>query len=371
MNSRERILAALSRRIPDRVPISTYELVGYNSKAFENNDPSYARLMEAIREKADCICMWDPGSNATFLASSFAVEMEAQEYRKENVTIQKRTLHTCKGALTQTAKVIAGVHTTWQTEHWCKSLEDVNAALSVPFEPLEYDVSDYGRIKDEVGDHGIIMASLADPLWLAADLMSFGDYVVWAKTETDHFARTVAAMHERVMENLRRLLAVNVVDLYRICGPEYATPPFLPPDFFKRFVVPYVSEMVDLIHSKGARVRFHCHGKIGQLLDMILETSADGIDPCEGPPDGDIALGEVKKRIGERMCLFGNLQLKLLEHGTAAEVEKAVKECMDSAKKGGGYVIMPTAAPIHSPLAKKTEENYLRFIAAALEYGKY
>jgi uroporphyrinogen-III decarboxylase len=371
MNSRERILAALSGRIPDRVPVSTYELVGYNGKAFENNDPSYANLMRAVREKTDCICMWEPSSNATFLASSFAVELDVQEYREGDVTIQKRTLHTRRGNLSQTTKIIAGVHTTWQTEHWCKSLEDVDAALSVPFEPLEYDVSDYARIKGEVGDHGIIMASLADPLWLAADLMSFGDYTVWAKTETEHFAGTIAAMHERVMENLRRMLAVNVLDLYRICGPEYATPPFLPPEFFKRFVVPYVSQMVDLIRSKGAKVRFHCHGRIGQILDMIVETGSDGIDPCEGPPDGDIPLRETKERVGDRMCIFGNLQLKLLEHGSAAEVEKAVKECMDSAKRGGGYVIMPTAAPIHSPLAGKTEENYLRFIEAALEYGKY
>jgi hypothetical protein len=52
-------------------------------------------------------------------------------------------------------------------------------------------------------------------------------------------------------------------------------------------------------------------------------------------------------------------------------VESVVKECMASAKESGGYVIMPTAAPINSPLAQQTEENYLRFIDAALEYGKY
>jgi len=222
-----------------------------------------------------------------------------------------------------------------------------------------------------VGGNGIIMASLSDPLWLAADLMEFGDYTVWAMTETEHFARTVAAMHERCMENLRRMLSVSVVDLYRICGPEYATPPYLPPESFKRFVVPYVSDMVDLIHSKGARARFHCHGKIGEVLDMILDTGSDSIDPCEAPPDGDISLSEVKKHLGNRMCIFGNLQLKLLERGTERGVEQAVRECMWTAKEGGGYVIMPTAAPINTPLAKKTEENYLRFIDAAIEYGRY
>ena len=126
--------------------------------------------------------------------------------------------------------------------------------------------------------------------------------------------------------------------------------------------MPYVAEMVDLIHSRGARVRFHCHGRTRHVLDMILETGADGLDPCEAPPDGDITLAELKESIGERICLLGNIQPKLLEQGAPDEVEEVVKACMASAKEGGGYVIMPTAAPFSTPLAPKTEENYLRFI---------
>ena len=90
-----------------------------------------------------------------------------------------------------------------------------------------------------------------------------------------------------------------------------------------------------------------------------------------GPPDGDITLAEVKKRIGSKMCIFGNIQLKLLENGTRDEVYQQVKECMEAAKDGGGYVIMPTASPINVPLSPKTEENYITFIEAALELGKY
>lgn len=371
MNSRKRILTALRCDVPDRVPISTYELVGYNSEAFENKDPSYARLMHAIRANTDCLCMWDPTSNAVFLQSASAVDMDVEYTREDDTTARRTTIHTPQGDLTQTVKTVDNVHTVWQTEHWCKSLADVDRALSVPYKPLDYDVSDYARITNEVGESGIVMTSVADPLWLAADLMEFGQYTVWAKTETDHFTRTLDIMHERAMENLRRMLVVNVVDLYRICGPEYATPPYLPPELFRKFVVPYVSEMVELIHSSGAHVRLHCHGRIAQVLAMILETGADALDPCEAPPDGDISLSEVKERIGGRMCIFGNLQLRLLECGTAQEVENAVRDCMESAKAGGGYVIMPTAAPISSPLAPRTEGNYLRFIDTALEYGRY
>ncbi len=371
MNSRARLLAVLDGARTDRVPVSTYELVGYNSHAWENQTPSYAHLMDAIRVQTDCICMWNPGSNEVLAASAYPVPFEVETWREGNTTVTRTTVHTSQGDLTAMDKVFDGVHTVWHVEHLCKTLEEVDTILALPYVPVDYDVSDYTRIKKEVGDRGILMASLADPLLLAADLMEFGAYTVWAMTETEHFARAVATMYKRVMENLRHMLASNVVDLYRICGPEYATPPYLPPRLFKRFVVPYVTDMVTLIHDYGAKVRFHCHGKIGQVLDMIMTTGADGLDPCEGPPDGDIPLAKVKQRVGQHMSLFGNIQLKDLEHATPDEIETIVIRCMEAAKAGGRYVIMPTAAPINVPLAQKTEVNYLRFIEAALIYGEY
>jgi len=371
MTSRERIILALRGQVPDRVPVSTYELVGYNSQSFENKDPSYASLMDLIREKTDCICMWSPGSTEVFLESSFAVDMNVYDKSTDGVKIVKRVLHTPRGDLSHTYKVFDNVHTTWVTEHWCKNLEDVDKAMSIPYAPVTFNTIDRDRINREVGDNGIIMDSVADPLWVTADLMEFGDYTVWALTEPEHFARTIDAVHIRVMENLRRRLDTGPCDLYRICGPEYATPPYLPPDFFSRFVTPYVKEMTDLIHNYGAQVRLHCHGRIGQVLDFIAETGADAIDPCEAPPDGDIKLADIKRRIGNRMCISGNLQLKLLEKGSTEEVAQAVRVCMAAAKKDGAYIIMPTAAPINTPLAPKTADNYATFIETALEEGAY
>src|SRR5690606_37271121 len=138
----------------------------------------------------------------------------------------------------------------WTIEHWCKDFADVEKVLSVPYEPLTYDVSDFARISSEMDGRGIIMDRISDAIGMVATLMEFGQSTMWAMCETEHFARTMDVMHERTMENLRRKLEVNVVDLYRICGPEFATPPYLPPQFFERFVVPQVTDMVDLIHSK-------------------------------------------------------------------------------------------------------------------------
>ena len=371
MNSRERLLKVLNGQMPDRVPVSTYELVGYNSQSFENKEPSYRDLMEYIRQKTDCICMWNPGSNEQFLSSAAPVDMDIQESWDDNYKITKRTLHTPLGDITNTTKVTENIYTTWQTEHWCKSIVDVDKAMSIPYEPVSFDWSDLARIQGEVGEHGILMPTLGDPLLIAGELMEFGEFTMWVMMETEHFARTVEVIHQRNMENLKRMLEGHVADLYRIVGPEYACPPFLPPRYFAQFVTPYVKQMVDLIHAKGGKVRLHSHGKIGRVLDEILATGADATDPCEAPPDGDITLAEIKAKAGERITLFGNIQLKLLETANREEIVDFVRMSMDSAKAGGRYVIMPTAAPINVPLSEKTADNYRTYIDTALELGRY
>ncbi|MCL4177938.1 MAG: hypothetical protein KJ072_09355 [Verrucomicrobia bacterium] len=377
--SRRRLLTALGSGTPDRVPINTYELAGRNRLDWYNQQPSYHRLMEFIRTHTDCITNWNPRAatdrytcEERFLASDFPVSIDTHTDMAGQFQRVTRICHTPKGDLRSIKQRAAEAHTTWQVEHWCKDLEDVDKALSVPYQPADYDASDLARVRAELGENGLILASIGDPAYLAADLMSFQDFLMWAFEATDHFARTVDLLAERVLENLRRQLDCCVVDCYRIVGPEYFTPPYLPPSMFRRFVVPHVTAMTRLIHSRNGKVRLHCHGKIGRVLDWILDTGCNGIDPCEPPPDGDIELDEVKRRCQARgVSVWGNLELKLLENGTPDQVRAEIQKVMGQAKDGGGFVLMPTAAPISVPLSPATEANYRAFIEAGLEFGRY
>ena len=377
--SRQRLLTALSDGTADRVPINTYELAGRNSLDWYNQQPSYRGLMDYIRAHTDCITNWNPRPatdrytcEERFLCSDYPVGIETSAESAGPFQRTTRICHTPKGDLRSVTQTAAHVYTTWQVEHWCKSTADVDKALSVPYEPARYDASDLPRVQAELGEHGLVMASVGDPAYLAAELMSFQDYLMWAFEDTDHFARTVAVIAERVLENLRRQLDCCVLDLYRIVGPEYFTPPYLPPEVFRRFVVPHVTAMTRLIHSRGGKVRLHCHGKMGQVLDLILETGCDGVDPCEPPPDGDMELDEVKRRCQAcGVSVWGNIELKLLEQATPAQVRAEVQKIMAQAKPGGGFILMPTAAPINLPLSSRAEANYKAFIDAGLEFGGY
>ncbi len=379
MTGRERLLTAFRGGIPDRVPVNTYEIAARDSRDWYARQPAYARLLEFIREHTDAVTNWNPKTTSElyiaserFLCSDYPVEFEVHADTVNGFRRTTRIARTPRGDLRSVWLEDPEVFTAWQVEHWCKNPEDVDRALSVPYEPGRYDASDLPRVLEELGEHGIVMASIADPAYAAADLMSFEDFCLWVYEATEHFARTVDIVAERVYENLRRQLDCCVLDSYRICGPEYFTPPFFPPEYFRRFVLPHITRMTEMIHARGALVRLHCHGRIGRVLDMILESGCDGIDPCEPPPDGDIELAEVKRKCAPRgVSIWGNLELKLLETAPAKRVREEVLKILDAAKEGGGLVVMPTASPISARLPPRTEENYRAFIETCLEFGSY
>ena len=382
MTSRERLQAVMSGRVPDRVPVSTYELVGHNPASFENREPSYRRLMDRIREKTDCVRMWassglargelDGGTGGIghFLTAA-DLPHECAESREGDKTVWTYTIETPEGPIRSVRSKTAGVETVWTEEHWLKNGDDISRWMSIPYVFAPPDCSGFGADEEYLGDAGIMLPDVSDALCTVADLFEFGEFTIRAMTETVRFREMLDAMHERVMDRLRYMLARGVRGLWRHVGAEYASEPYLPPHLFDELVVPYMRPMIELIHSHGQKVRVHSHGRLRNIVEKMIDCGADATDPCEAPPDGDVELAELKSRYGERLVLFGNMQLKHLETETPDQIEARVKDCMAAAKAGGGFVLMPTAAPINVPLSPKTEENYLRYIDAGLEYGAY
>lgn len=365
MTSRERLMAALRHEPLDRVPISTHELVGWNPDSWENQEPSYQRLMDFIRAHTDCLYLCSaPRRNR--------LEETTQETWDEGGSHWTRTyVHTPLGDLRMTSRRDDGVHTNWRVERLLKTDEDIARYLSIPYELEPPDMSGFHAAQERLGERGIMLFSVADPLCVVAELFHFQDFLLRAFYQTEQIITLLDAVAPRVYEFLDAVLAQGAGPLIRIVGPEYATPPYLPPYFFRRFVVEYDRPMIERIHEYGRYARIHCHGRIRHVLDMIVEMGADALDPVEEPPSGDIPLAEVKARCGDRLCLMGNLQLRDLETGAPEQMAEIVRETISAGKPGGGFVIMPAAAPINAPLSPLTERNYIAFIETALRYGRY
>lgn len=51
------------------------------------------------------------------------------------------------------------------------------------------------------------------------------------------------------------------------------------------------------------------------------------------------------------------------------QVERLVKGVVEEGKKGGHFILMPTATPITVPLAPVVERNMFKMIECGLKYG--
>lgn len=367
LSSKERLLRCIRHEPIDRVPITTYELVGWNARSWENSEPSYRKLMDAIRNETDCIYLLDPvyvyGKNN---------DRKTRVWREGESTFRETVLHTGKGALTSLVRTDDRIKTGWVLKHYLDDIADIEQYLEIYTPPEELDFSYFLEQKEHLGDKGIMMISVPDPICEAADLFGMQNLLIHSITETERIKDFLDLLYAKQTLILDRILEEDVKDtIIRIYGPEYATPPYLPNRYFFDFVTCYLIEMCRKIKAARAIPRIHSHGKIRSVLDQFAMTDAMIIEPLEPLPDGDIPLKEVKRLYGERFCLIGNMELKELEMSDPLRIDELVKGIMDDAKEGSGFMLMPTAAPINIPLAEKTERNYLQMIESARKYGKY
>ena len=116
----------------------------------------------------------------------------------------------------------------------------------------------------------------------------------------------------------------------------------------------------------GALCIKHSDGNLMKILDMIIETGIDGINPID--PIAGMNIQKIKKMYGNRVCIIGNIDCgDLLTNGTPEQVIKAVKMCIKTASPGGGH-ILSSSNSIHSGVKP---ENFLAMVEAAKKYGKY
>ncbi len=145
----------------------------------------------------------------------------------------------------------------------------------------------------------------------------------------------------------------------------FNTNTLMSPDQYAEFLGPYHKEIVDNVHRKGARIFKHSDGNLWPILDMLLDCGFDGIHPIQ-PQCMDI--GEVKQHLTGRACVMGNIDcMYVLCDATTDEVEQTVRDTIEAAAPGGGYIISSSNS-VH-PGCKP--ENYIAMVRAARSYGKY
>ena len=137
------------------------------------------------------------------------------------------------------------------------------------------------------------------------------------------------------------------------------------PDWYREFIKPYHKEVVDAVHEMGGLIIKHSDGNLWPVVDDLLDIGIDGIHPIQ-PQCMDIA--EVKQKIGDQVCLLGNIDCQsLLCNESTERVEEVVRDTIKIAAPGGGY-ILSSSNTIHPDVKA---ENAIAMFRAARKYGKY
>ena len=375
MTRKERLWATIMGGKVDRPAVSFHEIGGFVIDPDDPdeyniyNSPSWRPLLELAEESTDIIRMVSPVRAQSHLAwdGSDNVEVRRQyvEQRswEENNSRYTRLTYRINGKeLTTTTRRDKELDTVWTIEHLLKSTRDVKLYLELPDEIFDekIDVSHITVQEENLGDKGIIMVDTEDPICAVAALFNMEDFTVFAFTEQE-LCHKLLEKHARYIHK-RTLVASSGFPgrFWRIYGPEYATEPFLPVQFFEEYVVRYTGPMVKMIKDDGGYVRIHSHGRVRDIIEPIVRMGADATDPLEPFPHGNADLRKIREKYGNDLVLFGNIEIADLENLNSDRFREVVRKTIADGTygEGRGFVLMPTASPYGRTISEQTFRNY-------------
>ncbi len=281
-------------------------------------------------------------------------------------------LHTPKGDLRWVYDADDGIFTTWDIHRPIGSLADVDRMLSVPYRFTPPDPAGYEPFRRHRSQHGeqtLGGAGVNSMVACLCAMMSFQQLLEWVLAEPGAIRDLADAWLERTGGKVDFLLSQGIGPFWHFNGVERASPPMMGPRQWDEWVLPYDGEIMRRIKQSDpeARIHVHCHGRVGTLLDSFMAMGVDSIDPVEPPPQGDIAFAEARRRVGDKMTLYGNIEFLDMETRTPDEIETLVRRAFD---EGGRKrtVLAPSATP-HERLNDVFIANARRYIEAGVRYG--
>jgi len=153
-----------------------------------------------------------------------------------------------------------------------------------------------------------------------------------------------------------------------VFGDDYADrhSTLMSPRHFKQFILPGLKRCVDVAHEAGAYVVKHTDGNIMPIIDMIVETGVDALNPIE--PQAGMQIGLIKEKYGDRIAIIGNIDCGyVLSQAPVEEVRRVTRQTIETAAPGGGYCLSSSNS-IHSSVKP---ENLLAMVETLREYGEY
>lgn len=390
MTGKERMLTAMRRGIPDRVPVSPdisnmipARLTGKDFwELYLFSNPSlgqaymdavrrfgidawylYGRLPGTRRDMAAGPC--DGYDIGGFLVHPDLVHRTLIDQRPDHMAeevaietplgpLQSRTLYPPDNSPWPEQGLIKDPAADWPRLNWLMGDE-----WSFPAALPDYEA---------VGDLGVYAISLDLPVdwWIRqrdrGDEMALYDFFDYP----DLMDEVMAFYLRYSLARLRACIAAGPDEV--VFQGSRSSLSLISPAIYRRYNLPWIKALTQLTREAGLVAHQHTCGRSWPILEMNhRETQLDVMEPLEPPPGGDVDLRLAKQRFGDKFCLKGNINTFDTMLSTPAKVEAAARRCIADAAEGGGFILSTG-----DQCGRDTPDaNIYKLVEVAERYGRY
>lgn len=222
----------------------------------------------------------------------------------------------------------------------------------------------YEKVREVVGNMGVakVMTHLPLNFWMGYRDTAGTRSIVELYREPDLVREYLHVYMEMWLIPLVESCSDHSIDVMWLDGTYMG---YLNDKMFQDYALP---DLKAVTKKANFPVMFFLSG--GPCSRFLMEVRDSGVACIEGldpPPGGDVILSDVKRGIGDGVCLKGNLDTVYLETESPSNIEKMACKCISSAADGGGYIL----SAVDQPTPKTPLDNMVALVNAGKKCGKY
>ncbi len=246
-----------------------------------------------------------------------------------------------------------------------KSMADFKNFTPPPLDaPGRYDEIEWA-VREFKGDKAVGV-HLNDVFSLPRYLMGMTNLLMAVALEPELVMALVNMSVEYNLEMARRIAKIGADFVHTGDDLAYSKGPFMSPGHFEALFYPGFCRVMGGYKALGFKVIKHTDGNLWPIIEMLVNSGIDCLDPID--PSAGMDLGEVKQKYGQRIALKGNVDCAhLMSFGTPDEVAEATKKALRQGMPSGGY-ILSSSNSIH---ASVKPENYKALLDTLKAHGHY
>ncbi len=191
-------------------------------------------------------------------------------------------------------------------------------------------------IREKSGDTYFLMMH-GDATYSIPNGDKMTEWCAWLYNKTDEALAEADRRVDAQLEKAAKLAAHGGLDGFALCSDYcFNTGPFLSPRMFRKAVAPFLKRVVQGERELGFYTIKHTDGNIMPILNELVDAGPHALHSLD--PQGGVDIAEIKRLVGDKVALIGNVNCGLLTTGTDEEVIESVRYALRNGMPGGGYV---------------------------------